>query len=623
MSAERAQLCWSAKDTEIDLHPLLRTIAEEYPLSEEGEGSKIHFKRLDAADALQVKYRPDGFWIEYGSRMAAARGIGYALAGIEANEKLNFKTFGILLDCSRTAIVTVEHFKRWLRRLALMGYNMAMLYTKDAYQLPGETYFGYMRGAYSIEEIREIDAYAAKLGVEMVASIQALGHLEPVLRWAAYREIKDTDNVILVDEEKSYVLLEKMLKFWSDALGTRRIHLGMDETHDLGRGRFMDIFGYERPFDIYNRHLGRVCRLCEKFELKPMIWSDMYFRLGNKNQDYYDPKTIVPEDVKAAIDKNAELVYWDYYHRDEAFYADYIEKHRKLGKEPLMASGIWTWGRMWYDHEQTMGTVKPCIDACRKAGLGEIIFTMWGDDGSYCEFDSAFAGMAWAADYAFNPKDDEERIGKLFHAIFNTSYKLQIEAADLEMSVSTNEGKTRILPAAVLWDDPLMGIIWHEYLHFDKEIWPRAAASLRKTREQMTASRSDTNAGHIDHAWNICNVLIKKIEFRIALLNAYEKENRTELAALKSSAIPELLEAIQGLNASFRKQWFRSYKPYGLEVMQIKLAGLCERYRELARRIDEYLDGRIPSLGELELKPETRGFVDSRYRMIATGGWFI
>ena len=30
-----------------------------------------------------------------------------------------------------------------------MGYNMEMLYTKDAYQLPGETYFGYMRGAYS------------------------------------------------------------------------------------------------------------------------------------------------------------------------------------------------------------------------------------------------------------------------------------------------------------------------------------------------------------------------------------------------------------------------------------------------------------------------------------------
>ena len=40
-------------------------------------------------------------------------------------------------------------------RIAMMGYNMAMIYTKDAYQLPDEPYFGYMRGAYSMEEIRE------------------------------------------------------------------------------------------------------------------------------------------------------------------------------------------------------------------------------------------------------------------------------------------------------------------------------------------------------------------------------------------------------------------------------------------------------------------------------------
>ena len=62
--------------------------------------------------------------------------------------------------------MTVDHFKRWLRRLSLMGYNMAMLYTEDTYKLPDEPYFGYLRGAYTMEEIKKLDAYAAKLGIE-------------------------------------------------------------------------------------------------------------------------------------------------------------------------------------------------------------------------------------------------------------------------------------------------------------------------------------------------------------------------------------------------------------------------------------------------------------------------
>lgn len=619
------KLIWKRQETDLELHSLLTTLADEYPLSESGEGQKLIFIKDGNPETLNVAASAEGWQITYGSVIAAARGIAYALAATPAEEKLEFKMFGILLDCTRNAIITVEHFKHWLRRLALMGYNVAMLYTKDAYQLPGETYFGYQRGAYSMEEIREIDAYAAKLGIEMIASIQALGHLEPILRWNAYAKVRDTANVIMVDEPESYILLEKMLRFWSEALGSRRIHLGMDETHDLGRGRYMDKFGYERPFDMYNRHLKRLCGMCEKFRLKPIIWSDMYFRLGNPNQDYYDPNTVIPEDVKAAIAPEAELCYWDYYHRDQAFYADWIGRHRDLNKEPLMGSGIWTWSRMWYDHEQTVSTVKPCIDACRKTGLKEIFFTMWGDDGSYCEFDSAFAGMAWAADYAFNSQPDEERTSKLYRAVMGTDYQLQLTAGELEISYFHENGKSWFdVPAAsVLWDDPLMGIIWHEMRHYNKEIWSDVVSKLKTTRDKIAPYRDDFKAGHIDHAWNICNTLIAKLEFRIELLRAYHENDRSALKKLQTEGVPAVIAAIEALNASFRVQWYRSYKSWGLEVMQIKLAGLRERYREIERQIGEYLDGCKTSFPELEQNPETNGCIITPYRLVATGSWFI
>ena len=65
-------------------------------------------------------------------------------------------------------------------------------------------------------------------------------------------------RILLVDDERTYALIEKMIAFWSEALGSRRIHIGMDETHDLGRGRFLDKFGYESGFELFNRHLGKV-----------------------------------------------------------------------------------------------------------------------------------------------------------------------------------------------------------------------------------------------------------------------------------------------------------------------------------------------------------------------------
>ena len=250
---------------------------------------------------------------------------------------------------------------------------------------------------------------------------------------------------------------------------------------------------------------------------------------------------------------------------------------------------------------------------------------MWGDDGGYCEFDSAFAGMAWAADYAFNGETDEARVEKFYQAVFDTSYKLQIAASELQISIYKEDGSPdyNIIAAAVLWDDPLMGIVWHEYLHFNENVWGMAIVKLHQVAERITPHRDDMKAGHMNHAWHICNTLIKKLEFRTALLKAYRENNRAALLSLEENAIPDVIEAIQMLNESFRIQWLRSYKSYGLEVMQIKLAGLCERYCETGRRISEYLGGKTSSIHELELKPGTIGRIDPRYRMIATGGWFI
>jgi hypothetical protein len=504
---------------------------------------------------------------------------------------------------------------------------MAMLYTKDTYELPDEPYFGYMRGRYSKEEIQEIDAYAKRLNIEVIASIQALGHLEPILRWAAYRPVKDTDNVVLVDNPKTYELISKMLQFWSDALSSRRIHLGMDETHDLGRGRFLDLNGYERGWDIYNRHLAKVKGICDTFGLKPIIWSDMYFRFANVNQSYYDLSTVVPDDVKGAIPPGVQLSFWDYYHNDKNFYSAFLQKHRDLAGEPFMASGIWTWCRLWYDHETTERNAGACIDGCRDANVNELIFTMWGDDGGYSELDSAFAGIAWAADHAFNPAgDDGRRVAAVFKAVFGADYVRHLLASQIDFShidKDNPDNNYHLSAAATLWDDPLMGIYHREMLYFGKDFWQGIAIRYRGIEERLKDHADDRSAGDFGYFLHLLRVLIAKIEFRVRLQEVYRVRDKAALAELANQAADDMVPALEELILLYRRQWKRSYKSFGQEIMQIRLGGLIQRYREVARTITEFVNGEISAIEELENVTPGRGYGDTRYRMLATGGWFI
>ena len=106
----------------------------------------------------------------------------------------------MMFDTSRNAVLRPDTLRSFLRKMALMGMNLGMMYTEDTYEVPGQPYFGYQRGAYSRDELMQMDKYAAMFGIELVPCIQTLAHLECVLRWQEYADVRDIDNILLVDE---------------------------------------------------------------------------------------------------------------------------------------------------------------------------------------------------------------------------------------------------------------------------------------------------------------------------------------------------------------------------------------------------------------------------------------
>ena len=69
------------------------------------------------------------------------------------------KRFGVMLDMSRNAVMRPSEVKNFARIIKSFGYNMIQLYTEDTYEVDGEPYFGYLRGRYSKQEIRDIVEY--------------------------------------------------------------------------------------------------------------------------------------------------------------------------------------------------------------------------------------------------------------------------------------------------------------------------------------------------------------------------------------------------------------------------------------------------------------------------------
>src|SRR5699024_6514128 len=111
-----------------------------------------------------------------------------------------------------------------------MGFDSAMLYMEDTYEVKEEPYFGYMRGRYSEGELRALDDYADQFGIELIPCIQTLAHLEEFLKWNAASRYKDTRGALLLESDATYELLENMIHSVSKPFRSKRIHIGMDEA---------------------------------------------------------------------------------------------------------------------------------------------------------------------------------------------------------------------------------------------------------------------------------------------------------------------------------------------------------------------------------------------------------
>ena len=232
---------------------------------------------------------------------------------------MKFRRLGMMLDCSRNAVMSVQSIKKWIDVVSDMGYNTVLLYTEDTYEVDNQPYFGYLRGKYSQKELREIDDYAAEKGMEVIPCIQTLAHLKTLFHWPVYEDIHDCEDILLAEDEKTYALIEDIFATVAKTFRTKTINIGMDEAHMLGLGKYLDKHGFEDRFEILQNHMIKVAKMAEKYDFELLIWGDMFFRLENKGV-YYVDEFHATDKMRQKVPHNVQLIYWDYYSTDKKHY---------------------------------------------------------------------------------------------------------------------------------------------------------------------------------------------------------------------------------------------------------------------------------------------------------------
>lgn len=560
------------------------------------------FKKIDVG--LKVSHGNGKVIICYSELSGIFRSalILKAMGGKDFNveEKREVKDLCLMIDCSRNAVKNVETVKKLIRILAAAGYTSLMLYTEDTFEVDNEPMFGYLRGKYTKIEMKELDAYAADLGIELIPCIQTLAHFNQLKRYQ-YSHFKcfDCSDLLLVGESRTYELIENIFKTLRECYKTEKIHIGMDEAWFLGRGRYLDKNGYKEPFDIILSHLKKICEIAKKYNFKPIMWSDMFWRsaYADKNCVNEDGKVTIPEKVVSGIPDNVALCHWDYHGLKSEDYYEKLELHSQFNNDIWFAGGTAEDNRGFLPHLTfSLKVASAAIEASKLFKPDALMETVWGDNGGECALMANLPAIVHYAARAIGVR--AERMEKEFFALTGMKFGdfMKLEYAQTFAGKYTEEIAN---PAKYgLYNDVFSGYVDAVIDTSDKKYFYEA-------KKAIECFESGEYGYLFKTAISLNEVLYLKYDVGIRLRSAYRRKDKEGLGLL-AETLGEIEKKLGVFIKDYRRQWLKENKPQGLEIQEIRLGGLKERIRGCRERLTDYIGGEIGSIPELEenLLPE-------------------
>ena len=505
------------------------------------------------------------------------------------------KDVGVMLDCARNAVIKPEQAKKMIAICAILGFNFFELYVEDCLEVDGEPYFGYMRGRFTQAEIKDLDAYAKIFGVELTLAIQTLAHLERLFfHWREYYAIMDKRDVLLVDDPRTYELLENVIKTCRKCLSTDRINIGMDEAFDLGLGKFLTQHGYEEHTSIIRRHLQKVLAICKKYNFKPAMWADMFYK--DMQEGKYD-----------GIPKDVELIYWDYGVKPAEKMTTRFEQMKGSGAPCSFAGCALKYVGFAPHNRFSRLAIDSELDVLEQNEIKTYRLTAWGDDGGEAAQFSIVPTFCYFS--CKNTSGDRESAQDICKVISGYTYDEMCLLDEVNHLLEEKRDSELLNPCKYLfYADPFIGV--EEVAAYP--CYPAAYESISKQLKPMCNRKSEYN-----YLFKTMYSLSRFLEYKSYMVEelyyAYEKKDKQALAV----ALERVKTSVSRLNSflkAYEKQWRTECKELGFEVQQIRMNGLKARLQYVAKRLEEYLNGKADRIEELEEKKYFYPMTQENYR---------
>lgn len=499
-----------------------------------------------------------------------------------------------MADCSRNAVPNVPALKRLIDKLAYLGYDALILYMEDVFEIGSDPYFGHMRGRYSEEELREIVSYADSYGLNVIPAVQTLAHMNQYLKWRGSAELKDCDDILLCGSEKTYALIDDIFASLARVFPCKKVMIGMDEAHNLGRGRYEQLFGRREKSEIFFEHLQRVSALLKKYGKTGMMWSDSLFAaLGIAYFDD-DPDKEIGLDFARRFPENIEPIYWNYGQEKEEVYYRKLLQHRPLGNAVHNASSTVGPGNIAPMNDLALRYLEPSMRASERAGAASFNLYHWGDDGAEL---SVFAAMpsicrassycyrldekAWFAENCGMPLGDFLLADEL-NRPYDDKNKFDFDIAEYFKNTAKY----------LFYNDLLLGLL-------DANAEDCYAKNYAETAEKLEKVKGGEFQYLFDTFITLAKLLAKKATAGRELKKLYDEKDRAGLGAFVGR-LEEIRDLLSAFTEKFTKQWLADNKPFGLEVFQIRSGGLLARTDYCIKKVRSYAEGEIPIIEELE-----------------------
>ena len=335
---------------------------------------------------------------------------------------------GLHDDLSRGPIPTLAFQKHLIQQLAAYKVNVYSPYFESSQQFLTDPLAALPNASITPAEARELSAFAARYHVMVVPEQEAFGHLRHILQYEQYADVAETPHGAVLAPSAAQSI--PTIKSWftelaADYPNSPFLHLGADETIDLGIGRTKADVDTRGRATVYLDFMQQIVTALQPLHRRLIFWGDVA-------QDAPSQLKAMPQSFKDAT----VAVAWGYSPNPVGGFPKIITPFTNAGIETWVAPSINNYRQVYPNFNLGLPDIQQFTHAGQRAGATGQLNTLWNDDGESLA-DQNWYGILFGAAAAWQPGESSiPAFQSAFGPVFHGDETGKINQAQIELSAA-------------------------------------------------------------------------------------------------------------------------------------------------------------------------------------------